>query len=206
MVTSDLETVAYEINTSIDSRDGVDKVNVSAVINKIRQIARLFRKSPLKNEILQNYVQKEHGKSLMIILDSKRRGNSLVAMLERFLEIWPSVAKALIDFKYELSITKEELSAIQDIVSSLQPVKAGAEKWANREMTILGAEGVFSFILGELAAQKTPFTELLRDLCSYASKREEITNWLVSSSIYIVAKNTTIMQRKIYQHFQQNQP
>ena len=51
-VASDLEALSYEINTSIDSRDGVDKVNVSAAINKIRQIARLFRKSPLKNEIL----------------------------------------------------------------------------------------------------------------------------------------------------------
>ena len=78
----------------------------------------------------------------MIILDSKTRWNSLVAMLERFQEIWPSAAKALIDWKSELSITKEELSAIQDIVSSLQPVKAGAEKLANREMTILCAEGV----------------------------------------------------------------
>ena len=105
MVTSDLETVAYEINTSIDSRDSIDKTNVSAAINKIRQIGGLFRKSPLKNEILQNYVQKEHGKSLMIILDSKTRWNSLVAMLRRFLEIWPSVAKALIDCKSELSIT-----------------------------------------------------------------------------------------------------
>ena len=81
-------------------------------------------------------------------------------MLERFLEIWPSAAKAVIDC--ELSITKE-LSAIQDIVSSLQPVKAGAKKLENREMTILGAEGVFGFILGELAAQKTPFAELLRE-------------------------------------------
>ena len=65
----------------------------------------------------------------MIILDSKTRWNSLVAMLERFLEILPSVAKALIDCKSELGITKEELYAIQDIVSSLQPVKAGAEIW-----------------------------------------------------------------------------
>lgn len=163
LVTDDLETVSFEINTSFDSRDGVDKVNVSAAINKIRQIARLFRKSPLKNEILQSYVQKEHGKSLMIILDSKTRWNSLLAMLERFLEIWLSVAKALIDCKSELNITKEELAAIQDIVSSLQPVKAGAEKLTNRETTILAAEGVFGFILGELAAQKTPFAKVLRE-------------------------------------------
>ena len=48
MVTSDLETVGYEINTSIDSRDGVDKVNVSAAINKIRQIERLQKVSTEK--------------------------------------------------------------------------------------------------------------------------------------------------------------
>ena len=30
-------------------------------------------------------------------------------------------------------------------------------------MTILGAEGVFGFILGKLAAQKTPFAKLLRE-------------------------------------------
>ena len=133
-VASDLEAVSYEINTSIDSRDGVDKVNVSAAINKIRQIGRLFRKSPLKNEILQNYVQNEHGKSLILILDSKTRWNSFVAMLERFIEIRSSVAKALIDCKSELNVTKDELSAIQDIVS-------------NRETIILAAEGVFEFIL-----------------------------------------------------------
>ena len=107
MITSDLETVGYEINTSIDSRDCVDKVNVSAAINKMRQIALLFRKSPLKNEILQNYVRKEHGKSLIIILDSKTRWDSLVAMLERFLEIGPSVAKALIDCKLNSASQKK---------------------------------------------------------------------------------------------------
>ena len=80
-VASDLGAISYEINSLIHSRDGVDKVNVSAAINKIRQIARLFRKSPLKNEILQNYVQMEHMKSLMLIIDSRTRWNSLVAML-----------------------------------------------------------------------------------------------------------------------------
>ena len=86
--------------------------------------------------------------------------------------------KSLIDSKSELSITKEELSAIQDIVSSLQPVKAGAEKFSNREMTILGAEGVFGFILGELATQKTPFAELLRESLLLCIK-ERINNKLV---------------------------
>ena len=110
-----------------------------------------LRKSPLKTEVPQSYVKKQHGNPL-IILDSKTRRNSLLAMLERFLEIWPSTANALIDCQSELNLSKEELAAVQDIVSASQPVKAGAEKLTNRETTILAAEGVFTIMLEELAA------------------------------------------------------
>ena len=73
-------------------------------------------------------------------------------------------------------------------------------------MTILGAEGVFGFILAELAAQMTPFAELLREYLLLRIK-ERRNNKLVGLIKYLhCGKNTTIMQRKIYQHFQQNQP
>ena len=79
------------------------------------------------------------------------------------------------------------MSAIQDIVSSLQPLQASDEKLSNRETTILATEGVFEFILGELAAHKTPIAELLRKSLLLRIQEQEITNWLVSSSICIIA-------------------
>ena len=91
------------------------------------------------------------------------------------------------------------MSAIQNIVSSVQPVKAAAEKLSNRKTTILAAKGVFKFILGEQAAQKTSFAKLLwrriQEQRNSFSQSEKIRNWLVSSSICMVPKDT-IMQRK----------
>ena len=53
-------------------------------------------------------------------------------------------------------------------------------------MTILGAEGVFGFILGELAAQKTPFAELLREsLLLRIKERRKFNNKLVGLIKYL---------------------
>ena len=55
------------------------------VINKVRIIARLFRKSPAKNYVLQGYVKEiRNGKELKLILDCKTRWSSILTMIERF--------------------------------------------------------------------------------------------------------------------------
>ncbi|GFY31705.1 uncharacterized protein TNCV_4200161 [Trichonephila clavipes] len=73
--------------------------NINETIKKNRNVVKLFRKSPIKNDILQNYVKEEFGCEKMVCLDTKTRWNSLLAMLERFLEIKSSISKALIDIK-----------------------------------------------------------------------------------------------------------
>ena len=111
------------------------EINVSQIVNKVRTLARMFRKSPLKNNILQGNVQQEHGKSLHLLLDSKTRGNSLLAILERFIKIRSSVSKALIDCNKDMDnfdLDKQEVAVIRDIVASLEPLKVGAEKLGNR--------------------------------------------------------------------------
>ncbi|GFV97261.1 BED-type domain-containing protein [Trichonephila clavipes] len=61
--------------------------NINETIKKIKNVVKLFRKSPIKNDILQKYVKEEFGCEKMVCLDTKTRWNSLLAMLERFLEI-----------------------------------------------------------------------------------------------------------------------
>ena len=65
------------------------------IINKVRKICRIFRKSPLKNEKLQDFVKDQHGKELKLILDCKTRWNSLLCMIERFLKLKQCIPKAL---------------------------------------------------------------------------------------------------------------
>ena len=55
------------------------------VISKVRRIVCLFRRSPVKNSILQKYVNEEKGRELSLLLDFKTCWNSLIAMIERFI-------------------------------------------------------------------------------------------------------------------------
>jgi hypothetical protein len=64
-----------------------------AAVKKVRNAVRMIRKSPMKNDFLQDAVkkwQKANGKkeiSLCLHLDCKTRWSSLVTMLDSFLRI-----------------------------------------------------------------------------------------------------------------------
>ncbi|GFV15889.1 BED-type domain-containing protein [Trichonephila clavipes] len=92
---------------------------INETIKKIKSVVKLFRKSPIKNDILQKYVKEDFGCEKMVCLDTKTRWNSLVEILEKFLEI-------------------------------------------NRNATLLTAEGVFSFVIGELNEQNSEFAKNMK--------------------------------------------
>ena len=89
----------------------------------------MFRKSPLKNEILQMYVKGMFFKELKLILDLKIRWNSVVAMLERFLELKTCILKTMIDLKEILNISEEEYAIMSAITISLQPKSCNRKAW-----------------------------------------------------------------------------
>ena len=45
--------------------------NIEKVINKIRTVVRIFHKSPVKNDVLQNNCQAEYNKELNLIMDNR---------------------------------------------------------------------------------------------------------------------------------------
>ena len=57
---------------------------VAEVIGKVRTVVKMFRKSPLKNEILQKHIQAQLNTELKLILDSKTRWNSHLEMIKIF--------------------------------------------------------------------------------------------------------------------------
>jgi len=62
------------------------------VVDKVRAVVRIFRRSPTKNDaILQTYVKREFGKELSLSLDCHTCWNSLFDMLSRFLQLRDAV-------------------------------------------------------------------------------------------------------------------
>ncbi|GFV67019.1 uncharacterized protein TNCV_357051 [Trichonephila clavipes] len=86
----------------------------------------------------------------MVCLDMKTRWNSLLTMFERFLEIKPAILKALTDIKEEQMMANVEFEIVTSIAAGLKPVKIDFEKSCSRNETLLTAESVFSFVIGEL--------------------------------------------------------
>ncbi|GBN02680.1 hypothetical protein AVEN_22156-1 [Araneus ventricosus] len=95
----------------------------------------------------------------MVCLDTKTRWNSLMGMLERFLEIKPTISKTLIDVKEQKILANVEFETLTEIVAGLKPVKIGLEKLCSSNATVLTAEGVFAFIIGQLNKQNPEFAK-----------------------------------------------
>ena len=56
----------------------VVNASVGDVVNKVRRVVKLFKRSPLKNEILQTYVKEKHPNGLQLILDCRTRWSNPV--------------------------------------------------------------------------------------------------------------------------------
>jgi hypothetical protein len=65
------------------------------MMKKMRKIVLMFKASPVKNSILQEFVKKEHAKELQLDLDVKTRWNSLESSGQKFLRLESCVVKAL---------------------------------------------------------------------------------------------------------------
>ncbi|CAG7827187.1 unnamed protein product, partial [Allacma fusca] len=92
---------------------------MKSAINKIRAISKLFRKSVPRNNRLQKQIQKDRqdienkrGKRLSgrlnLLLDLKIRWSSLLPMMQRFMDLRPSIEKTLIDLRPKLTKKQKE--------------------------------------------------------------------------------------------------
>ena len=135
----------------------------------MRAIVRIFRRSPTKNDaILQPYVKRELGKELSLVLDCRTRWNSLYDMLARFIQLRNPVQKAMIDLKEPVQVTEADFACVQDIVSSLEPVKLAVKALCQRDTNLITAETALHFCLIELQKQSS---ELAKTLASSIEDR-----------------------------------
>jgi len=124
--------------------------NLLPLINKVRNVVKIFKRSPIKNEILQVYVKAAFGKEFTLILDNKTRWNSLLFMLERFYKLKNLIQKSLIDINSPIVFTDSEFELLLQIVSTLLPVKLAVEALCRRDANLLTADVTLTFMLQNL--------------------------------------------------------
>ena len=126
------------------------RIDIDGVVNKVRIIVELFKRSPLINEVLQTYVREKHPNGLQLILDCKTRWSSLLNMLERILKISVPVKESLLDLNIEIKLTDEEFTKVSFVVQALQPFKIAVEALCWRDANFISAEATIKILPDEI--------------------------------------------------------
>lgn len=126
------------------------------VIELVRKIVRIFRRSPVKNDsILQKYVKEDHGKELTLLLDCPTRWNSLLSMLSRFSLLRTSIQKAMIDMKTPQMVTDNDFKLVDEIIAALEPVALMVQMLSRQDVNLLSAEAALQFCVVTLRKQQS---------------------------------------------------
>ncbi|KAF2895263.1 hypothetical protein ILUMI_10912 [Ignelater luminosus] len=124
------------------------------IINKVRKIARLFRGSPTKNDMLQEYVKKEFGRKIELDRDCKTRWSSLATMIETFNKLKLCIPKILIDLRLSTNIeyrfSEHEFCALENLENILKPVKLAVEVLCRQDAILIIAEATLKFMIKKL--------------------------------------------------------
>ena len=147
------------------------------IIDKVRKIVKLFRKSPVKNDsILQKYVKEDHpGEELSLLLDCPTRWNSLVTMLSRFSLLRTSIQKAMIDLKAPEQATDADFAVVDEIIAALEPVALAVQLLSRKDVNLLSAEAAIQFCVSQLREQQSELGKTMAaTLLSCVSERYAI--------------------------------
>lgn len=129
---------------------------ISEIIQKVRKIVKIFRKSPVKNdEYLQPIVHQSFGQEKCLFLDCKTRWNSLLKMLLRFYEMRKEVKVAMIQLDVEFNVSDAELTKIKEICDALAPLEMAVQYLCEKNANIILAERVIAFVTKKLDDFKT---------------------------------------------------
>ncbi|XP_052566412.1 uncharacterized protein LOC120430261 [Culex pipiens pallens] len=152
---SDSDDEDCDSEESDDSKDATipglyNSSNYRPVLLQIRNICKLFRRSPVKNAILQKKVVQEFGKPLQLILDVKTRWNSTEQMLARYMKLHGCVAEALKELEDLAPVLTSNLESISQLYDALQPVRVVSERLGKRDANLLTAESSLNFLVAKL--------------------------------------------------------
>lgn len=149
--------------------------NYEQSVSQIRKICKFFRKSPVRNTILQNYIKQEKGKELNLILDCKTRWNSVEDMIGRFLAVKECVVSALNDIGSSYMWNEAEYPKLLELHKVLGPIRLAAEALGRRDANLLTSEGIFEFLLNELKNLNTEISlKLLYALEERIQERRQV--------------------------------
>lgn len=161
----------FEVEEEIIVAPLTDEFNISSLVEKVRTVTRMFRKSPTKTDNgLRAATETILNQELMLELDSPTRWNSTITMISKFLRLYRGgvLQLALTNISVDSVFTEEEIGTLTAVEEALKPLNEVIEALCRRDSNLLKADTIFSLVLEELDNQNSP---IARKLSLNLSKR-----------------------------------
>lgn len=183
------EEVENDEESEDDDEEDEDEYEISdyqlqTQIKQVRNLIIWFKKSPLRNKVLQKVVVAKLNKCLELLLDSKTRWDSLCLMLERFLLLVPSVKEALDQLGSGTKLDDIDIELIKKLVCALQPIRITVEFLSSNKINLLEADVLLEELLINLQDQQNSIGRKLFDSVSKRIKERRLEK-ISSIALYL---------------------
>lgn len=144
------------------------------VINKMRKIIIMFKKSRSNFMLLQNYMTQEFGKEIKLKLDSKNNWSTLISFTEMFIQLKSCIRRVQVDLKLgsEYCLSENEFNLINDLNRVLLIFKLGVEVLCSKNANLMTAERILGKTVEKLE-QRTTLSQKLASALSIKIKQRE---------------------------------
>ena len=124
----------------------------------------MFKKSPKKADCLKAICTEKYGKAKSLDKDIKTHWDSLVTMINKFLDIKEAVKEALIEF-YQIDKfpNEDELKLLTNLSTCLEIIKTGTKSLCKRDCDLAKADVICNFVLQDLN-EEAKSSQIARDL------------------------------------------
>ena len=140
--------------------------NYREIVDKVVKIVKFFRKSAVRNELLQELIEADLKKEYALVKNCPTRWNCLLRLLSRFVKVKDHIHHALVDLrKADMFPVENDIIIIEDMVNTLESVEAVSLCLQDRAVTIAEADESFDFALKSLnhKADTSYFALQIRD-------------------------------------------
>ncbi|KAF2885535.1 hypothetical protein ILUMI_20685 [Ignelater luminosus] len=199
--TTDDDRFIVEVSSSSEiERELISDFN--DIINKVRKIVRLFKGSPTKNDMLQEYVKKEFGRKIKLDRDCKTRWSSLATMIETFNKLKLCIAKTLIDLglstNIEYRFSEHKFCALENLENILNPVKLAVEVLCRQDANLIIAEATLKIMIKKLEDNHSALaSKLALSWRRLTMRRVMIKHFIFQRKIYFEKKLKTVIRMQL---------
>lgn len=189
----------FTVNEDYDELQVVVKEfsNLAKLLDAVRKVVKLFRKSPTKMEdhFVKHLREEGMNPDLSLLLDCPTRWNSMLTMVERFLKVQLPIEKSFISIKAKERLTFEDWFLLSNIAGCLRPVAIGLTRLCARDANLLTADTVLTATLNRLEKGQDPFSKaVVNALVTRINQRRTIFSDVLQ---YLDNRSTTVVYSRL---------